>query len=1044
MVKEQMKWPKKSNSGFLYEKVVFCSLLFLVIVLLLDSFFHNLPISGYGLFLIIFILIGITTCTTCHAIKWIITSSTLLHHYICEKSQNEKWVKLWVKYESELFQKLLTSSDCFESLKYPTNLNEQVRLLLKDIERDFIKSWYCEVSQNPLFLFDSHLILEEFFFKIIKKLKTVNYRNLVSSILILYLNSLQEYKKSMKKLVRINTDEKDKPKAELSDIYRYFHPGSQNDQILNFYLMKVTKAVLKEFSQYDFSNSLECKILCGIIGRKVVRKFLITLEDPDWINIKLIYLLNSQKHEKLLLGRVYTVKEKVMVTEGTDFQLNKSTPLEKKYLGPSLFENRKNLFYNSSLDSNGSTASQRIDSVLTKAVSKECLTLPVTTEKVEERNSNISSVLTGLIPSTAGPLLPDNITVHYKALNKMWLSPVIEMKDFSESITNSFKKVFINGVKEKKGVARSKSTESLSEESALKMRDISIGEELCENVKFGSVGSTEDAPLVTAPKTVKKLTKTHSFDNSMSMDDEVQEAAVQSPDVKPSTPEHQRDVSPVYEEPEDFATTIAKLRSLLQQRDSTSTLSDKSNPSIDSQTNDKSNSSNKSQSLKGDSFDSQMACDVPTDGRLFVNIFVQRGDSSTGVYSVQYDGIYMLKTGENSSAEPELVLFTSTVNRSISEFLMLEKSLMESNFKGIMKGIIGPSKLLREFNEGKIKNGTFSWRSWLETYLRQVCSKVELCNLPELQEFLAYGQTGNDALVKLDSQPSLHRIEKLLTNKLTGVFNSIKTVLPSFDFDTPNQITTSDNVRGSQDQKLLQGFLNFGQKPESFELNLNFIAKEQTGESLIDDIRRYLSRKSDEDAVDVLDSNDWLTDQEECRFISCEETCVWENHRDIVLDDELEPLDSSLPIYSLIVDIVSELLQDSDCWVVKEPVVRLIKVVSGHWEKSLEDELSKFDWDRIVGNLIRLMRVAIFQSAQGENFEFETDQTKTVLKEAILELMPDWIVEFIKPEGLSSAVSLFVDSFQHFRLNRDVLLRLLDILLVHILSCQHLMTNSTS
>lgn len=73
---------------------------------------------------------------------------------------------------------------------------------------------------------------------------------------------------------------------------------------------------------------------------------------------------------------------------------------------------------------------------------------------------------------------------------------------------------------------------------------------------------------------------------------------------------------------------------------------------------------------------------------------------------------------------------------------------------------------------------------------------------------------------------------------------------------------------------------------------------------------------------------------------------------------------------------------------VKEPVVRLIKVVSGHWEKSLEDELSKFDWDRIIGNLIRLMRVAIFQSAQGENFEFETNQTKTVLKEAILELMP--------------------------------------------------------
>lgn len=181
-------------------------------------------------------------------------------------------------------------------------------------------------------------------------------------------------------------------------------------------------------------------------------------------------------------------------------------------------------------------------------------------------------------------------------------------------------------------------------------------------------------------------------------------------------------------------------------------------------------------------------CLVNSFKSLFCKCF-KTAKSNFILYLLQYDGIYMLKTGENSSAEPELVLFTSTVNRSISEFLMLEKSLMESNFKGIMKGshsshshhnsfrydltapkvrfyvllsgINGPSKLLREFNEGKIKNGTFSWRSWLETYLRQVCSKVELCNLPELQEFLAYGQTGNDALVKLDSQPSLHRIEKV-------------------------------------------------------------------------------------------------------------------------------------------------------------------------------------------------------------------------------------------------------------------------------------------
>lgn len=60
------------------------------------------------------------------------------------------------------------------------------------------------------------------------------------------------------------------------------------------------------------------------------------------------------------------------------------------------------------------------------------------------------------------------------------------------------------------------------------------------------------------------------------------------------------------------------------------------------------------------------------------------------------------------------------------------------------------------------------------------------------------------------------------------MFNSIKTVLPSFDFDSTALIATNDTVKGFQEQKLLPGFLNFGNKPEFFEINVNFIPKDQT------------------------------------------------------------------------------------------------------------------------------------------------------------------------------------------------------------------------
>lgn len=97
---------------------------------------------------------------------------------------------------------------------------------------------------------------------------------------------------------------------------------------------------------------------------------------------------------------------------------------------------------------------------------------------------------------------------------------------------------------------------------------------------------------------------------------------------------------------------------------------------------------------------------------------------------------------------------------------------------------------------------------------------------------------------------------------------------------------TNEAAKGFQEQKLLQGFLNFGNKPEFVELNFDFAFKEPAGESLTDDIRRYFSEKSDciEDALDVLDSNDWMSEQGECRPMTPDGTCVWLNFKDSFLD----------------------------------------------------------------------------------------------------------------------------------------------------------------
>lgn len=63
-------------------------------------------------------------------------------------------------------------------------------------------------------------------------------------------------------------------------------------------------------------------------------------------------------------------------------------------------------------------------------------------------------------------------------------------------------------------------------------------------------------------------------------------------------------------------------------------------------------------------------------------------------------------------------------------------------------------------------SGTFSMKSAFESFLRQLCSKHDISNSSELQEFLAYDLNGGgDTFVKKDLESS-QRIDKVsITSK---------------------------------------------------------------------------------------------------------------------------------------------------------------------------------------------------------------------------------------------------------------------------------------
>lgn len=724
-----MNWNSKINSCYFFEKVSIASFVFIFVILSFDCFFQNLPLSGYG---IIFITLIVTSCSSicmCHGFRQCL-----------EAGETETMLQRRIKRKEKEIVCGLFSRE-IASLTYPTSLNEQLRLFLKDIERDYVKHWYCDVSNNPSFLFDCHLVLEEILFKILGKLKHADCKFILKNILFMYLSHIQEYKRALRRAK--TSDSADDP---VEKMYRYQHPASEDDTTLNHYLKNVMEILARECAPHELVSSLEYSIVNHILARKMLKTLLVNIEDPTWIYIRMLYITRHEKYVQLMQGGSYNLKE-----------ITKPEPVEKQKLRvkPSLL--------NRSTDFGGDIFNRNFKpTVMGSSNDKRVLNLPLMHAKPE---TNISSVLGSLISSTAAPLLPDNASLCYQPLNKMWLSPVTELKqEITDSVVNPLLKTLNefndkkgNGLKERflltrsKVLTRSKSSDTMSVDEDLNQpltqRDISVGEEMNENVFIGDEGG-------------RRLVKTQSFDAG-------------SGDLTDAD----GTASPVYEEPEDFATTIAKLRNVLQQRESSSTLSDKSVPSIEYQEKDPFGS--KPSLEEANSIDSQMACDIPSDGRPFVNISIpateirEHSNTSYVLYTIQYDGIYIKHSEED---ETQLVLQTTIVKRRFQEFINLQTRLEENpNLRQHLKGIKGPAKWLNlPFGTKTDEATTASRKIVLEKFLQLLCDRVEIASSPALHEFLAYGSNAVGTFNGSDTNSSILKIDKvsILTRGRRQVFSS--------------------------------------------------------------------------------------------------------------------------------------------------------------------------------------------------------------------------------------------------------------------------------
>ncbi|XP_067209785.1 uncharacterized protein [Linepithema humile] len=434
-------------------------------------------------------------------------------------------------------------------------------------------------------------------------------------------------------------------------------------------------------------------------------------------------------------------------------------------------------------------------------------------------------------------------------------------------------------------------------------------------------------------------------------------------------------ISPVYEEPTDFATTIARLRNLLQQKSTATTPLHAEEKSY-----------------------------VIYEGCQFTNLSIPWTEFHTATdgsqqlfYCIQFDdveqrGVDLFETT------------TATVRRQHCDFVQLHLSLEELGHD-VLKFQI--SSLANVMSDLVLPDGG---RIELETYLKTLCTRLANECPPQLRHFL---RPSSSAGKKADAIAP--RLDRFLAKTVTGVFNTLKTVVPGFELDQEEDALPLPTLMPLSDipWRFVEDI-----KSKSLASELQKLIKERTEYCIVDT------------AYEAVDSTETSNDTELL-------DCWWENIN-TSYDDEVDELDSNLTLTCTMIDLICELLAGvtSNNTLQQEAVVRWTKLLFGNISEPilqktilwLFDSLSNFS---LVCNASHI-----------------TSQTNAQSKDKLLRILEEKISYDIKlifgEDDAHKALNYLLNSCEIKKINMDVNMQMLDALVSEVLiSCKtnHDVTN---
>ncbi|XP_053978448.1 uncharacterized protein LOC128876266 [Hylaeus volcanicus] len=418
-------------------------------------------------------------------------------------------------------------------------------------------------------------------------------------------------------------------------------------------------------------------------------------------------------------------------------------------------------------------------------------------------------------------------------------------------------------------------------------------------------------------------------------------------------------ISPVYEEPTDFATTIARLRNVLQQKSTVNTplhLEEKSY--------------------------------VVYEGSQFTNLLIPWTEFHTApdgsqqlLYCIQFDdveqrGVDLFETT------------TATVRRQYRDFAQLHACLQEiPELAPIMTDLVLPEG-------GRIE---------LENYLKTLTTRLANECPPQLRHFL---RPSSSAGKKADVVAP--RFDRFLAKTVSGVFNTLKTVVPGFEAEQEEE-----NVQ-------LPTLMPLSDIPWRFVEDIK--SKSIAGElqQLVDERIEYSTVDTAYEAVDSMDGNN--------------DTALlthWSEITKAPYEEEVDELDSHLMLTCAAIDLICELLAGigSNNALQQESVVRWTKLLFGNVTEPLLQTaiLQIFD---CLGNISLLKNVQKFSDEP-------LIHTKERLLQQLLAKIPNNVKLIFGEDDMSNILKYLLGCYEIKKINVDLNLQILDVLASQLLiSCR--------